>query len=102
MVRFPNGVATDTFDATKAPGELLPYNINWSDMLAAGESILTSVWIIVDNALINISDPAISGLETTTKVSGGAAGYNYVISNTITTSNGNTCVRRFNIKVKEK
>ena len=89
MVRFPNGVATDTFDATKAPGELLPYNINWSDMLAAGESILTS-------------DPAISGLETTTKVSGGAAGYNYVISNTITTSNGNTCVRRFNIKVKEK
>tara|TARA_R110002020_G_scaffold440982_1_gene651687 strand:+ start:435 stop:740 length:306 start_codon:yes stop_codon:yes gene_type:complete len=101
MVRFPYAVAKNSFDATKAPGEKLPYNINWSDMLAAGESITTSAWTVSDSDM-TLSDPSISGLETTTKAQGGRAGYNYVLTNTINTSNANICVRRFNIRVKQK
>ena len=101
MVRYPYAVAKNTFDATKAPGELLPYNINWSDMLASGESINTSAWT-VSNSDMTLSSPSISGLETTTKAAGGKSGYNYILANTITTSNTNTCVRLFNIEVKQK
>jgi len=101
MVRFPYAVAKNSFDATKAPGERLPYNINWSDMLAAGESVTSSAWSVSDNDM-TLSEPSISGLETTIIAQGGRAGYNYVLTNTINTSNASICVRRFNIRVKQK
>lgn len=101
MPRYPLGVAVKTYNSIKAAGETLPYNIDWSDMLASAETISTSTWA-VSNSDMTLSDPQISSSITTTKASAGNSGYNYVLTNTIITSQSNTAVRRFNILVEPK
>jgi|TARA_Y100001973_G_C5182550_1_gene325780 hypothetical protein len=101
MPRYPNAVAVDSYNSTKAVGETLPYNINWSDMLASAETISTSNWT-VSNSEMTLSDSQISGTQTTIKASAGKNGYNYVLTNTIVTSDGNTAVRNYNILVEPK
>jgi hypothetical protein len=51
---------------------------------------------------MTLSDSQISGTQTTIKASAGKNGYNYVLTNTIVTSDGNTAVRNYNILVEPK
>lgn len=91
-------MATTSF--AKDPGENLDYGIDWSDWLAAGETISTSVWTVAAG-LTKGSD---SNTTTTTTVwlSGGTAGTTYRVENAVTTNASRTGVRSFLIVVQDR
>ena len=74
------------FWAQQDKDSLLDYSLNWSDWLAVGDSIVSSVWSAA--AGITVSSATISGALTTTYVQGGEPGVWYVITNTVTSAQG--------------
>ena len=82
----------------KDPQEVLDYQIDWSDWLDT-DTISTSAWVVQTG----ITKDSSSNTTTTATVwlSGGTNGSRYVITNTITTSDGRTAERSFIIKVSE-
>ena len=88
------------YDFVKAPGETLDYTRYWSDWLIGDETISTSTWVVptgLTNALATHDDTAV-----TIKLSGGLANHAYVVTNTITTSQGRTSVRSWLFTIKER
>lgn len=73
----------------KAPGAVLDYAVDWSDWLAAGETITESAWSISpdDDSLVEDSSDY-TGIATVIWVSGGTEGQRYTLVNHITTSAG--------------
>jgi len=82
----------------KDPQEVLDYQVNWSDWLDT-DTISTSAFVVQTG----ITKDSSSNTTTTATVwlSGGTNGSRYVITNTITTSDGRTAERSFIIKVSE-
>lgn len=92
----------------KDPAADLVYSVNWTEWLVGSDqlanSTITVSTITGDPAPINILD---QGLQTAANIayaelSGGSAGNTYVVTNTITTADGNTDARRFRIRVSER
>lgn len=83
----------------KDPTEVLDYTIDWETLLD-GDTITTSEWS-VDTGITQDSET-----ETTTLaiiwVSGGTAGKQYALTNTIVTDAGRTRVRSIAINVIER
>lgn len=82
----------------KDPNATLNYSVDWSDNLT-GETIGTSTWSSSPTGL-TVGTGSISSLSTTTSVAGGTAGYVYVVSNKVYTSNGIVDERSFTLRVE--
>lgn len=76
------------FRAQQDKDSFLDYSLDWSDWLAGGDSIVSSVWS--GAAGITMSSATISGALTTTYVQGGEPGVWYAITNTVTSAQGRT------------
>ena len=77
---------------------LLDYCEDWADFLSAGDTIATSVWA-ADSSDLVLTNPAIAGAITTVWASGGVAGREYQVSNTITTALGRRDIRYFVLSI---
>ena len=83
----------------KDPTARLPYSLDWGDWIGI-DTVATSTWT-VPTGITKVSDTY--GSKTTTIVlSGGTAGVNYVLENTITTAAGLQDSRSFTVQVKVK
>ncbi len=75
----------------KSPSESKLYTMDWSGGLSPGTTIATSAWTIQPAGLTNAADAIVTGnLKTSIRVSGGAVGVDYILTNTITTSDTQT------------
>lgn len=83
----------------KDPGAHKDYGVDWSALLAAGETITAATWT-VDQPGLTIGATSISGSVCTVWLSGGADGSSYKLTNQITTSRGLVDERIVAIKVK--
>ncbi len=83
----------------KDPNEVLDYQIDWADFLAA-DTIVTSSW----SAESGITVDGSSNTTTTATVilSGGTAGNRYVVTNRIVTAGGRTSDRSLTFTVAAK
>ena len=88
---------------TKDPSAVIDYQQDWSDWLAAGETITTSSWAVTPTTLSPLAVD--SDTETTTAatvwLSGGLAGQVYRVTNTIVTSAARTEQRSIVIRVEQ-
>jgi hypothetical protein len=84
---------------TKDPEATLDYVVDWSAWLD-GDTIATSTW----DAGAGITVESESDNETTATVwlSGGTAGTDYAVTNTIVTDGGRTDERTIRIAVRER
>lgn len=89
-----------TFTATKDPNAVLDFQIDWSDWLAAGETISTSSWT-VPSGITRDSDSE-NNTAATIWLSGGTAGTNYDCINRIVTSAGRTDDRTLRVRCKDR
>jgi hypothetical protein len=81
----------------KDPAATKPYCRNWSEILDAGETIVTSTW---DGGGLTVVSSYILGEKCFAFLSGGVINTVYVVSDTITTSAGRTYVREIRIVVE--
>jgi hypothetical protein len=91
--------------ALKDPDAVLDYANDWSDgYLAAGETVLTSGWVVdvgSDTQLL-ITATSLASPITSATVSGGTVGQIYALRNRITTSGGRTEDRTWIIRVGQR
>ena len=86
---------------TKDPQETRQFTLDWTNDLD-GATISTSSWT-VQTGITKVSDAIVSGnLKTTILVSGGTADSDYTVTNTITTSGGETLERSGTIAVRSQ
>lgn len=77
-------------------GSELPYGFDWSAILAPAESIVSSTWAVNNTAFDHVGDTVL-GKISLIRVGGGVAGREAQATNTITTSDGNTYVKRIRL-----
>lgn len=88
-----------SFVATpKDPAAKEVYTIDWTQILAPGDTISTSTWT-PQSPLVQ-SGAAINGLKTSVYISGGVSGTTYSLVNQITTANGVIDQRTISIPVQ--
>ncbi len=87
------------FTASKRATEKLDYIIDWSDWLAVGETISTSVWVAETG--VTDSDDSNTTTTATVFIAGGEETFSYKLTNTITTSNSvaRTGVREIQLSI---
>ena len=85
----------------KDPDEVLDYSIDWTNELATSETISTSSWTVVTSGITKDSD-SITGNFTTVILSGGTAGEEYELVNTIETNQNRTHSKTLVIPVTEQ
>jgi len=83
----------------KDPQAILDYTINWAPWLN-GDTISTSAWT-VDSPATSVSESKTTG-TTTIFVSGGVAGSNYVLINSIVTAGGREDERSIELRVRDR
>lgn len=87
---------------TKAPSEIKYYTMDWSGELNSGATISTTAWVLSSTEITNVTDAIVTGsLKTTIKVSGGKDGQTYYLTNTVTTSDGETLEETGALQVKK-
>lgn len=91
----------------KDPEAQLYYTFDWSEWLAAGDTISTAVYSIA--ARINDPDPLLeessgitSGDKTYIELKNGQVGKSYVVTVKVTTDNGLIDARNFRVKVEDR
>lgn len=86
----------------KDPSASLDYGFDWlvRAWLAAGETIVTSVWTVP--AGLSMITSGLSGGKSVVWLAGGVVGVTYTVTNTITTSAGRTDERSIQIQVLER
>lgn len=92
-------------DRLKDPDAIIDFGFRWDRWLQTGETVATSGWVASSGLTVEASPPPTTIVDdTVTKVwvSGGVAGTNYLLTNTITTSDGRTDERSFRIHVVER
>jgi hypothetical protein len=82
----------------KTPTEVKDYGVNWAPYLGTGVTIATSDWEVPAGITEDSSD--IDALATVVRLSGGTAGTDYTLTNTIVTSAGETLVRAIEVRVR--
>ena len=92
---------TTTFE--KTPEGILDYSIDYTNWLASGASIASSVWTL--DPPLNPESFAFSPTQTSVFISGGVDGETYCATNTVTDDRlpqPATTSRSFKIKIKAK
>lgn len=85
----------------KDPGANKDFSLDWTAMLATGETISTSTWA-ADLAGVTVGSSSIVGAVCTVWLSGGTAGATYKLTNTITTSRGMVDERTMILNVRDQ
>ncbi len=87
-------------DFVKDPNAVLDFGFDWSDWLAAGETLTVSTWSVPSG----ITEESNTNSTTTTTIwlSGGTAEHEYEVTNHVTTSAGREDDRTLNIKLQER
>ena len=85
----------------KDPDAVLDYEIDWSDWLTDGETILTSTWSI-DSSDLAKKVATHDGTTTTIWLTGGTEGTAVRVENHVVTSEDREDDRSFVIQLKEK
>ena len=83
----------------KDPGTVLPFAFDWSDELPTGAVIDTSSWESDDPADLVVDSDSETDTVATVVLSGGTAGDEYFVTNTIVTDGAATLKRTLQIKV---
>ena len=85
----------------KTQAEIKSYSVDYSDLLAAGETISTSAWVRDKDLVLTVNSPAATKTNTTTTVwlASGTTGETYTVTNTITTSGGKTLQQSFLVNI---
>lgn len=87
--------------APHAPGAVLDYSVDWTEWLMPGETVSVSNWAA--SAGITLSRQAVTyGAVATTFASGGVAGQVYVLTNTVTTTDGRTDSRTIALRCRAR
>lgn len=87
----------------KGPSEGKLYSMDWSGALNPGATILDSVWTTHPAGLTTALEGIVTGLtKTSARFTGGHRGVTYQVTNTISTSDGETLKRTGEIKVKDQ
>jgi hypothetical protein len=91
----------------KDPNEIKYYSMDWTEGVNDGATVVTSVWtiqtIVADAAPLEEDDSDVMAGDLITRVllSGGTEGNSYEVTNTITTSDGETLERTGVVRIKE-
>jgi hypothetical protein len=84
----------------KDPDETRVEPMDWTDQLNSGATISTSAWTF-PAGLTKVTDGIVTGNKKTfVKMSGGTADTDYVVTNTIVTSDGETLEESATVRVK--
>lgn len=84
----------------KDPGAILDYGFDWSQWLAAGETIAISEWE-VDEGLTG-SMEANTSTATQIRLAGGTVGTTYRAINRVTTTAGQVDERTISVRIAER
>lgn len=91
---------TTITDWVKDPDAVLPWYWDWTDWLASGEAIASSLMTVSPGLVLDSSGN--SATSATAWLSGGTTGTSYRVSNRITTSQGRTDERSITIRVTNR
>lgn len=83
----------------KLPSEIRVFTMDWSAQLGSDE-IANSSWTITPNTATIMQSYIPNETMTTIRVSGGVSGVNYIVTNTITTSNSETLIESGTLHVR--
>lgn len=83
------------FTVVMVAGSELDYGFNWSDVLAPGETVLTSAWSINNDAFTHVGD-TLDDSQALVRIGGGIAGRIAYATNTIVTT-ANRYVKRIRL-----
>ncbi len=84
----------------KDPDAVLDWSFDWTDWLANGEVISTSIFIVTAGIVVNSTSNTTQG--ATVWLSGGTDGRPYLVTNRITTNQGRIDDRSITIRVKNR
>jgi len=87
-------------DIRKDPFDVLERELDWIDIVPAGSTISASAWVS-DSSGLTVVDAGTTGLATKVKLSAGAAGVAYKVSNQVTLDSGLKFERSFYVLVRE-
>lgn len=89
---------------TKDPDSTVDYVFDWSDWLAAGETILSTDWVVKPTELggLEAYSPFSETAKRGTLVAGGLAGHVYTLTCRITTSMGKTADRSIDLRIQQR
>jgi hypothetical protein len=97
---------SDRFRGEKDPQATLDYTIDWSAWLATGDTISSSSFAVEspagDASPVSVTQQSALSAQATVWLTGGTAGNQYRVINTITTTQGRTDQRTLTITVKQK
>jgi len=104
------GFKADQYGAyiEKDPDATLDYSVDWTDWLAQGDSLQTSVWTV--STVTSDYRPLLQNSNTvntvtsvgTVFISNGSAGNTYTLTNRVTTDSGLTDERYFRMRIKNR
>lgn len=83
------------------PASKIDYSIDWTNWLAAGDTIATSVWEIFPLGP-TLSEASVSGMSTITYIEGCTAGSVHRLTNRISTAQGRTDERSIVLRCEER
>ena len=87
----------------KDPAETLDYDIDWSQRLLTGDTIVSSSWAaMASGSSLTINSNSFTTTLTKIWLSGGVLGQKYRLTNTVVTANGDTMVESVSILIKAK
>lgn len=84
----------------KDPDAVLDYIWDWSEWLAPGETIVTSIFTV--SAGLDLDSDSFNSNSATAWLSGGLPGTPYLVANRITSSDDRTDERSITIRVKNR
>lgn len=84
----------------KHPGEIENYAIDYSDDLAAGDS-LASAQVAIDQAGLTLTAYAIEGKSVRSWLADGSVGSSYLVTVTVVTATGRRLQDSFTLRIKE-
>jgi len=84
----------------KSPSAVIDYAVDWTDWMAAGDTLSSVVWTVPSGITKDSSTE--DGAKCIIWLSGGTAGQNYTLTCAITTTQGRKESRQIVIKVRQK
>jgi hypothetical protein len=100
MPSYPPGAARPQGMPPKDPHATLDYTVDWSDWLAAGETLASVTWTVP--AGLTQADAAQTATQAQIWLTGGTAGASYTVACRVTTSAGRIDERSMLIAVAER
>ena len=85
----------------KDPQARIDYVIDWSAYLA-GQSVIASEWSVHPAGGLTVEEAAFEPGRTSVRVSGGALGHVYRLTNRVTLSDGQVDERSVTVRVEER